>query len=125
MLVSMDYGQTMAIYLGFEYKGLVFCTLQTIPCFNYRDPCNENRVPCEKNFKGKTLFSLQALQGWVCSVEYWLNNGKHGQGTHSTKTGADKLSEKNPKCPKIYLPKLSVQAQKFWILMKKGFIGRP
>jgi hypothetical protein len=42
-------------------------------CFHYRDPCNENRVPCnenrffsfEKNFTGKTLFSLQ---GWVCSV---------------------------------------------------------
>ena len=29
------------------------------------------------------------------------------------------------KCPKIHLPKLSAQAQKFWILMKKGFIGRP
>ena len=29
------------------------------------------------------------------------------------------------KCPKIYLPKLSAQAQKFGILMKKGFIGRP
>ena len=31
---------------------------------------------------------------------------------------------KNPKCPRIYLPNLSAQAQKFWILMKKGFIGR-
>ena len=30
-----------------------------------------------------------------------------------------------PKCPKIYLPKLSVQPQKFGILMKKGFIRRP
>ena len=30
-----------------------------------------------------------------------------------------------PKCPKIYLPKLSAQAEKFGILMKKGFIGRP
>ena len=27
-------------------------------------------------------------------------------------------------CPKIYLPKLSAQAQKFGILMEKGFIGR-
>ena len=25
----------------------------------------------------------------------------------------------------MYLPKLSAQAQKFWILIKKGFIGRP
>ena len=39
--------------------------------------------------------------------------------------GADKLAENTPKCPKIYLPKLSAQAQKFGILMKKGFIGRP
>ena len=33
--------------------------------------------------------------------------------------------QKYPKRPKIYLPKLSTQAQKFGILMKKGFIGRP
>ena len=29
------------------------------------------------------------------------------------------------KCPKIYLPYLSAQAQKIEISMKKGFIGRP
>ena len=52
-------------------------------------------------------------------------NGKHGQGTHSTKMGADKSAEKYRKCPKIYKPKLSAQAQKFGILMKKGFIGPP
>jgi hypothetical protein len=38
--------------------------------------------------------------------------------------GADKLAE-NSKYPKIYLPKLSAQAQKFGNLMKKGFIGCP
>ena len=32
---------------------------------------------------------------------------------------------KYSKCPKIYLPNLSAQAQKFGILMKKDFIGRP
>ena len=32
---------------------------------------------------------------------------------------------KYPKCPKIYLLKLSAQTQKFWISMKKGLIGRP
>ena len=46
-------------------------------------------------------------------------NGKHGQGTHNTKMGADKVFGKYPKCPKLYLPKLSAQAQKFEILMKK------
>ena len=35
------------------------------------------------------------------------------------------ISQKYPKCPKIYPPKLSAQAQKIGILMKKGFIGRP
>jgi hypothetical protein len=52
-----------------------------------------------------------------------VDYGKHGQGTHSTKMGADKLF-KNA-CPKIYLSKLSAQAQKFGISMKKGFIGHP
>ena len=33
-------------------------------------------------------------------------------------------NQKN-KCPRIFLPNLSAQAQKFWISMKKGFIGRP
>ena len=35
--------------------------------------------------------------------------------------GADKSNEST----NIYLPKLSVQAQKFGISMKKGFIRRP
>ena len=51
-------------------------------------------------------------------------NRKDGH-THSTKMGADKLTKDTPKCPKIYLPKLSVQAQKFRISMKKGFIDGP
>ena len=42
-----------------------------------------------------------------------------------TKMGADKSAEDTPKCPKLYLPKLSAEAQKFGIWMKKGFIGRP
>ena len=35
----------------------------------------------------------------------------------------DKLAKKNL-MSKIYLPNLFAQAQKFGILMKKGFIGR-
>ena len=46
-------------------------------------------------------------------------NGKHGQGTHSVKMGADKSFEKSPKCPKTYLPKLSAQTQKFGIFYKE------
>ena len=37
--------------------------------------------------------------------------------------GADKSVENHPKWSKIYLPKLSDQAQKFGISIKKGFIG--
>ena len=40
------------------------------------------------------------------------------QETHSTK-----ISWKYPKCPKIYLPNLSAQAQKFGISMKKASLG--
>ena len=32
---------------------------------------------------------------------------------------------KIPEMPIIYQPNLSAQAQKFWISMIKGFIGRP
>ena len=56
---------------------------------------------------------------------YFFRNEKHGQGTHNTKMGTDKVFEKYSKCPKTYLPKLSAQAQKFGILMKKGIIGCP
>ena len=31
-------------------------------------------------------------------------NGKHGQGTHSTKMGADKLAENTPNAPKCFGP---------------------
>ena len=46
-----------------------------------------------------------------------MNNGKHGQGTHCTKVGADCLAENTTN--------LLAQAQKFGVSMKKGFIGRP
>ena len=41
--------------------------------------------------------------------------------------GADKVAKNIPNVPKfnVYLPDFSAQAQKFGILMKKGFIGRP
>ena len=40
--------------------------------------------------------------------------------------GADSSANKYPQMPQnTYLPNLSAQAQKFWISMKKGFIGRP
>ena len=44
--------------------------------------------------------------------------------TVHTKMGVDKLAKNATKFPKMYPPKLSSQAQKFGILMKKGIIGR-
>ena len=46
------------------------------------------------------------------------------KGLKSIKMGADKSAKNTPKCPKIYLPKLSAQSQNFGISMKKGFIER-
>ena len=42
-------------------------------------------------------------------------------------TGADNLAENTPNAPEFICPIClpSAQAQKFWISMKKGFIGRP
>jgi len=45
-------------------------------------------------------------------------------GTYCIKMGADNLA-KNTQMPKIYPPNFSAKAQKFGILMKKGFIGHP
>ena len=53
-------------------------------------------------------------------MTFIFNNGKHGQGTHNTKLDADKLNENTRNATK-----LSAQAQKIGILMKKGFIERP
>ena len=41
----------------------------------------------------------------------------------STKMGADKSAENTPNAPNLH--KLSAQAQKFEILIKQGFFGRP
>ena len=38
--------------------------------------------------------------------------------------GDDSSAENTPNA-RIFVRSLSAQAQKFWILMKKGFIGRP
>ena len=54
---------------------------------------------------------------------------KYHKEKFGTKMGADSSAENTPNAPEfscpVYLPYLSAQAQKFWISMKKGFIGRP
>ena len=45
--------------------------------------------------------------------------GKMDQGLTKPKWVLIKIGRKYPKCPKIYLPKLSVQGQKFGILINK------
>ena len=56
-------------------------------------------------------------------------NGTHGQGTHSTKMGADIPAENMyPKCLKTFQAKMSAQAQKFetseksslWVSVVRG-----
>ena len=54
--------------------------------------------------------------------------GKHGQGTHSIKMG--EIGRKYPKCPKIYLSKLSAKVWDFdekrlhWASLVRGYNGR-
>ena len=48
------------------------------------------------------------------------NNEKHGQGTHSTKMGADSRPENNPNASKNLILKMSAQAQKFKIFEKSS-----
>ena len=45
-------------------------------------------------------------------------NGKHGQGTHSTKMGAEKSAKNTPNA-------LNLSVQIVWDFDEKGFIGRP
>ena len=75
----------------------------------------------------KSKFKSQyQINIWVFDIKAYFCAKiiEHGHGTHCTKMGADKSAENTkPKCPKIYLPKLSTQ--NFGIVMKKGFIGRP
>jgi hypothetical protein len=46
-----------------------------------------------------------------------LINEKQGQGTHSTKMGADKLAENIPNAPKLICP---ICLTRFWISIKKA-----
>ena len=47
------------------------------------------------------------------------NIGKHGQGTRSTKMGADKSAKNTPNAPKFICP-----SPKVWDFDEKGFIDR-
>ena len=48
-----------------------------------------------------------------------MNNGKHGQGTHSTKMGADSLAENTPNASKHFSPKC-LPKPKSWNFLKKA-----
>ena len=51
-------------------------------------------------------------------------NGKHGQGTHSTKMGADKLAENTPNAPKYICP-ICLPKPKSLGFLKKAYTGCP
>ena len=60
-------------------------------------------------------YLLSEFRALLClSSAQWLNNGKHGQGTHSTKMGADSPAENILNVPN------NLSAQKFEILMKSN-----
>ena len=49
-------------------------------------------------------------------------NGKNGQGTHSTKMGANKSAENQPQNSSV---QIICPIPKNWYCGKKGLIGRP
>ena len=92
-----DYGHTMA-------KSLLLC-----------GP-NSNSIQIQIPIPNKYLvFGYKAFVFYRNNSRLMENrsNGKHEQGTHSTKMGADKLAENTPNAPKFICPKLSTQEQKF------------
>ena len=50
-------------------------------------------------------------------------NGKHGQGTHSTKMGADKLAENTPNAPKFICPNCLPKPKSLEFWWKKASLG--
>ena len=50
-----------------------------------------------------------------------MNNGKHGQGNHCTKMGADSLAENTPK----FIRPICTIGSEVWGIVKKGFIECP
>ena len=53
-----------------------------------------------------------------------MNNGKHGQGTHCTKMGADCLAKNTPKSQNLSA-QFVCPSPKVQDFNEKGFIGRP
>ena len=49
-----------------------------------------------------------------------MNNGKHGQGTHCIKMGADSLAQNSPNASRKTQPKMTDQAQRFEIFEKSS-----
>ena len=52
----------------------------------------------------------------------WLNNGKHEQGTHSTKMGADSPAENTPNASKKFNPKCLPKPKSLRFLKKKSVL---
>ena len=50
-------------------------------------------------------------------------NGKHGQGTHSTKMGADKLAKNTPNAPKFISPNCLPKPKSLGFRWKKASLG--
>ena len=57
------------------------------------------------------------------SIADSVHNGKHGQGTHCTKMGADKLAEYTPNAPKFICPNCLPKPKSFGFRWKKASLG--
>ena len=52
-----------------------------------------------------------------------MNNGKHGQGTHCTKMGADSLAENTPNAPEFICPICMPKPKSSGFQWKKASLG--
>ena len=56
-------------------------------------------------------------------LKWWLNNGKHGQGTHSTKMCADNSAKNTQNSPKLICPICLSKPKSLGFQWKKASLG--
>ena len=71
----------------------------------------------------RTIYNLTFQCETPCRNKGWLNDGKHGQGTHWTKKGADSLAENNPNAPKFICPICLPKPKNSGFQWKKASLG--
>ena len=74
--------------------------------------CGPHSNPIPKNYLG-------------FRYKKWLIDGKHGQGTHSTKFGAAKSTKSTPNAPQIFVPTCPPKAKGLRFSKKALFVLSP